>query len=271
VRAVHEVELVIVGGGNMGGALLDGLLATGWAPADRLAVVEVDGDRRRVLAEARPGVVVVGALDGVRARGAVVAVKPGDVEPVCGALAAAGVRRVLSIAAGVTLARLEAALGDGAAAVRAMPNTPALVGRGAAAVAAGRAATDDDVAWATSILRAVGTVVSVPEAQLDAVTGLTGSGPAYLFLVAEALVDAGVLNGLARPVATELVMQLFRGVAAMLDDPRPDAHRHAVTSPGGTTAAGLHALERAAVRAAFADAVTAATARSRELGRATHG
>jgi pyrroline-5-carboxylate reductase len=258
VRAVHEVELVIVGGGNMGGALLDGLLATGWAPADRLAVVEVDGDRRRVLAEARPGVVVV-------------AVKPGDVEPVCGALAAAGVRRVLSIAAGVTLARLEAALGDGAAAVRAMPNTPALVGRGAAAVAAGRAATDDDVAWATSILRAVGTVVSVPEAQLDAVTGLTGSGPAYLFLVAEALVDAGVLNGLARPVATELVMQLFRGVAAMLDDPRPDAHRHAVTSPGGTTAAGLHALERAAVRAAFADAVTAATARSRELGRATHG
>ena len=175
--------------------------------------------------------------------------------------------RILSIAAGVTLDALERAAGDGVAVVRAMPNTPALVGQGAAAISAGRSAGDDDLDWAASILESVGTVVRVPESQLDAVTGLAGSGPAYLFLVAEALIEGGVLAGLARPVAEALVAQLLVGSAALLDQRGdPAALRAMVTSPGGTTAAGLRALEDHAVRAAFLDAVMAATQRSREIG-----
>ncbi|MET0157949.1 MAG: pyrroline-5-carboxylate reductase, partial [Acidimicrobiales bacterium] len=176
--------------------------------------------------------------------------------------------RVLSIAAGVRLADLEGALPSGTPVVRAMPNTPALVGAGAAAIAAGTAATDDDLAWAESILSAVGIVVRVAEPLLDAVTGLSGSGPAYVFLVAEALIEAGVLVGLPRPVAAELAGQTLLGSARLLveGDDGPEALRAAVTSPGGTTAAGLRALEQAGVRAAFLDAVVAATERSRELG-----
>ena len=148
-----------------------------------------------------------------------------------------------------------------------MPNTPALVGEGAAAIAGGTGATEDDLAWAESILGAVGTVVRVSEANLDAVTGLAGSGPAYVFLVAEALIDAGVLAGLTRPTSEALVTQLLVGSAALLRE-RGDAAglRAQVTSPGGTTAAGLKALEDHAVRAAFADAVVSATRRSQELG-----
>lgn len=147
-----------------------------------------------------------------------------------------------------------------------MPNTPSLVGAGAAAVAAGSSATESDLEWAESILDAVGTVTRVSEAQLDAVTGLSGSGPAYVFLVAEALIDAGVAEGLARPVATDLAVQTLRGAAELLATGESPADlRAAVTSPGGTTAAGLRALEDAAVRAAFASAVAAAAARSREL------
>jgi pyrroline-5-carboxylate reductase len=152
--------------------------------------------------------------------------------------------------------------------VRAMPNTPALVGKGAAAIAGGPTATDDDMDWAESILGAVGIVVRVPESQLDAVTGLAGSGPAYVFLVAEALIEAGVLAGLARPVADALVTQLLVGSAALLADAGDPARLRAdVTSPGGTTAARLQVLEQHGVRAAFLDAVEAATARSRALGQ----
>ncbi|HTH06813.1 MAG TPA: pyrroline-5-carboxylate reductase dimerization domain-containing protein, partial [Ilumatobacteraceae bacterium] len=131
----------------------------------------------------------------------------------------------------------------------------------------GVGATDDDMAWAESILGAVGTVVRVPESHLDAVTGLAGSGPAYVFMVAEALIDAGVHAGLTRPTAESLVTQLLVGSAALLRE-RGDASalRAMVTSPGGTTAAGLRVLEQRAVRAAFVDAVAAATARSIELG-----
>ena len=149
-----------------------------------------------------------------------------------------------------------------------MPNTPALVGQGASAIAAGAAADPEDVAWAERVLSSVGTVVQVPESHLDAVTGLAGSGPAYVFLVAEALMDAGVSAGLPRLVSEQLVRQLLVGSAALLAEGRSPADLRAmVTSPGGTTAAGVNALEHAAVRAAFADAVSAATARSRELGR----
>jgi pyrroline-5-carboxylate reductase len=203
-----------------------------------------------------------------RTDGAVVAVKPNDVESACVAIAAAGCDRVLSIAAGVTLARLETALGGDVPVVRAMPNTPALVGAGAAAIAPGSHAKDDDLAWADSILSAVGVVVRVPEKLLDAVTGLSGSGPAYVFLVAEALIEAGVQGGLSREVSATLTNQTLLGAARLLTETgdSPEALRAMVTSPGGTTVAGIRALEEAGVRAAFLDAVMAATERSKELG-----
>ena len=261
------IRLQLIGGGRMGEALLGGLIAGGWGEAGELAVVEKVEARRKELTDRFPGVQVVD--EPVAADGVVIAVKPGDVDAACRAAGAAGVQRALSIAAGVTIATLEAALGDGVPVVRAMPNTPALVGAGAAAIAAGSAATDDDLAWAEGVLAAVGTVVRVSEPLLDAVTGLSGSGPAYVFLVAEALIDAGVLVGLPRDVSIRLAVQTLLGSARLLAETgdTPEALRAAVTSPGGTTAAGLRALEQAGVRAAILDAVTAATERSRELGR----
>jgi pyrroline-5-carboxylate reductase len=255
----------------MGAALLGGMIAAGWAAPHELAVVEVLEARRATLVEQFPGVLVTATSAAARAEGAVIAVKPNDVGAAVAAAVAAGARRVLSVAAGVSIGTLEsaaaAATSDRVAVVRAMPNTPALVGEGAAAIAGGAEADEHDLAWAESILGAVGSVVRVPEYQLDAVTGLAGSGPAYLFLVAEALVDAGVLAGLARPIAEALVTQLFVGSAALLADRGdPASLRAMVTSPGGTTAAGLHQLESHGVRAAFLDAVMAATQRSRELG-----
>ncbi|MGI8777851.1 MAG: pyrroline-5-carboxylate reductase [Acidimicrobiales bacterium] len=261
------VRLVIVGGGKMGSALLAGLLRAGWAEAEELGVVEPIATRREELARLHPGVVV--AAEVPNADGAALAVKPADVDAACAGVAGAGVRRALSIVAGVGLDRLQRGLGDGVRVVRAMPNTPALVGAGAAAIAGGTAATDDDVDWAASILSAVGLVVRVGEPLLDAVTGLSGSGPAYVFLVAEALIEAGVLNGLGRDVSRALVVQTLLGSARLLDESGQSADelRAAVTSPGGTTAAGVRALEAAGVRSALLEAVTAATERSRELGR----
>jgi len=261
-----SVRLAVYGGGKMGEALVTGLLAARWAEPDELCVVEPVDSRRDELEKAHPRLQV--RADGVRADGAVVAVKPGDVETACRAIGAAGADRVLSIAAGVRLARLEAWLGGGIAVVRAMPNTPALVGAGAAAIAAGASATDDDLAWAEVVLSAVGTVQRVAEPLLDAVTGLSGSGPAYVFLVAEALIDAGVLAGLPRPVSQALATQTLLGAARLLveSDDGPEALRAAVTSPGGTTAAGLRTLEERGVRSAFIEAVQAATERSRQLG-----
>ena len=251
----------------MGEALLAGLLSAAWAEPADLGVVEKLAERRDALAAQFPGVAVIAEPE--KADGVVVAVKPDDVAAACAAIAGAGCGRVLSIAAGVTIERLEAALGHGIPVVRAMPNTPALVGAGAAAIAPGSSADDDDLAWAESILAAVGIVVRVPETLLDAVTGLSGSGPAYVFLVAEALIDAGVLAGLPRGVSVALANQTLLGAARLLTETGdgPEALRAAVTSPGGTTASGLRALESAGVRAAFVDAVMAATERSRELGR----
>ena len=261
-------RLVLIGGGKMGEALITGLLSSGWAVPSEVAVVEQLAARRDELGALFPGVAVLDAVPAAGVEGAVVAVKPGDVESACLALGAAGATRVLSIAAGVTLARLEGFLPPGTAVVRSMPNTPALVGAGAAAIAPGAAAGADDLAWAEGVLGAVGIVVRVPEYQLDAVTGLSGSGPAYVCLVAEALVEAGVLNGLARDTAAALTIQTLLGTARMLVESgqSPDMLRAGVTSPGGTTAAGLAALEDRAVRAAFLAAVTAATERSRALG-----
>ena len=175
---------------------------------------------------------------------------------------------MLSIAAGVTIATVEAAA-PGRPVVRAMPNTPALVGLGASAIAPGATATEEHLELAEHLLRAVGIVVRVEEHQLDAVTGLSGSGPAYVMLVAEALTEAGVLVGLPRAIANQLVEQTLLGSATLLahGDDGPEALRAAVTSPGGTTAVGLRELEARGVRAAFLDAVAAAAERSRELGR----
>jgi len=264
------LRLALLGGGRMGEALLAGLLDAGW-DADTLAVAEIDPERRHVLEQRFPGVRVVPspAWAVPDADVIVLAVKPDDAP---GALeaSASGLAEgalVISIAAGVTLDALEAAVPDRPV-VRAMPNTPALVKRGAAAIAAGRHATDADLDIAERVLGAVGTVVRVPEHHLDAVTGLSGSGPAYVFLVAEALIEAGVLAGLPRDTADALVRQTLVGAALLLaEGESPEALRAAVTSPGGTTAAGLHALEEHGVRAALLDAVLAATDRSRELGR----
>jgi pyrroline-5-carboxylate reductase len=205
----------------------------------------------------------------VAAAGIVLAVKPPDAPAAARAAAAAGCGRALSICAGVTLATLEPCFAVGTPVVRAMSNTPALVGAGASAVAPGTSAGADDLAWAEELLGSVGLVVRVPEKLLDAVTGLSGSGPAYVFLVAEALTEAGVLVGLPRDVAAALAKQTLLGSARMLaeSDETPETLRAAVTSPGGTTAAGLRALEDRAVRAAFLDAVSAATARSAAMGR----
>jgi pyrroline-5-carboxylate reductase len=260
------MKLQLVGGGRMGEALVAGLLASGWAAPSDLGVVEKLASRRDALRSRFGGVSILEEPE--KAEGAVIAVKPDDVDTACTAVASAGCRRVLSIAAGVPLRRLESALGPDVAVVRAMPNTPALVGAGAAAIASGSGADAEDLAWAESILSAVGSVVRVPEKLLDAVTGLSGSGPAYVFLVAEALIDAGVLAGLTRDVSAALTAQTLLGAARLLSESGdgPEALRAAVTSPGGTTAAGLRALESAGVRAAFLDAVMAATERSKELG-----
>lgn len=260
-----ERSLLIVGGGRMGEALLGGLLAAG-RTAGEVTVAEVSPSRRDALAAAHPGVAVVEAP--VPAAGAVLVVKPGDVAAAARAVAGAGTRRILSVAAGVTTRAIEDAAGRPLPVVRAMPNTPALVGAGAAAISPGSSAGDEDMAWAEGILGAVGVVVRVPEAALDAVTGLSGSGPAYVLLVAEAMADAGVLAGLPRDVAETLAFQTLLGTARLLDEAGegPAALRAAVTSPGGTTAAGLRELERHGVRAAFLDAVMTAAARSRELG-----
>lgn len=258
--------LQVIGGGRMGEALVRGLVASGAVAEADVRIVEPVTARRDELAALLPGVEL--SSEPGDAHGTVIAVKPADVAGVCRAAAAAGSGRVLSIAAGVTIAAIEAELAAGTPVVRAMPNTPATAGVGAAAIAPGSSATEDDLAWAESLLGAVGTVVRVKEPLLDAVTGLSGSGPAYVFLVAEALIDAGVLAGLPRDISASLAIQTLLGAATLLaqGDAGPEALRAAVTSPGGTTAAGLHVLEQHGVRAAFLEAVGAATARSRELG-----
>jgi pyrroline-5-carboxylate reductase len=264
-------RVAVLGGGKMGAALVGGLLDGGHEP-DSLSVAEIDVERRHELEPRFPKVRIVpsAAWAVADADVVIVAVKPGDVPATLAAALDALPRDtlVLSIAAGVTIATLEAAA-PGRPVVRAMPNTPALVGLGVSAIAPGATATEQHLELAERLLRSVGIVVRVSEPQLDAVTGLSGSGPAYVMLVAEAMTEAGVLVGLSRPVAVRLVEQTLLGSSTLLaqSDEGPEALREAVTSPGGTTAAGLRELEARGVRAAFLDAVSAATHRSEELGR----
>ena len=250
----------------MGEALLAGLVAHG-RRAEELVVVEVAEARRAQLAERFPGLSVTGASADLPAD-AVLAVKPPEVPGAAAAAVAAGAVRLLSIAAGVEIQTLQLGLRH-AAIIRVMPNTPAQVGEGAAAVCAGSSAGPGDLDWAEAILSAVGRVVRVEEAQIDAVTGLSGSGPAYVFLVAEALMEAGAAVGLDAAVARALTEQTLLGAARLLSESgqSPQDLRAAVTSPGGTTAAGIAVLEERGLRRALAEAVAAATARSRELGQ----
>jgi pyrroline-5-carboxylate reductase len=251
----------------MGSALLTGVIRARWATAEELAVSDPEPVQRQRLADAFPGLLVVDVP--IAAEGAVLAVKPDVAEGVLRTLTAVGITRVLSIVAGLSSARLEAALAPGDVVVRAMPNTPSLIGAGVAGMSGGSAATAADLDWAESILGAVGTVVRLPERHLDAVTGVSGSGPAYIFLVAEAMIEGGVSAGLTREISRRLVVDTMLGSARMMSETGDDPGelRAAVTSPGGTTAAALRTLEFKAVRSAFIEAVAAATERSKQLGR----
>lgn len=248
----------------MGAALVGGLIDGGWDPAS-ICVVEIDPVKRDALSRDL-GVQVSAEI--IAGDGAVVAVKPADAAAVSARLAELGTPRLLSIAAGVRLVALETAA-PMARIVRAMPNTPALVGEGATAICGGSRCDDADVAWAESVLSAVGLVVRVVEDHMDAVTAVAGSGPGYLFLFAEALLAAAIAEGLPDDVADALVRQLFKGAGALLADSveSPAVLRERVTSPNGTTAAGLAQFEAEGLRETVNKAVRAAAERSREMGR----
>ncbi|MFT4656087.1 MAG: pyrroline-5-carboxylate reductase [Candidatus Aldehydirespiratoraceae bacterium] len=260
-----SIDVVMIGGGNMGAALLGGMISSEVFDPSSLAVVERLDARRVELAQLFPRVSVLEEVPACAA--AVIAVKPDGVSDAVALAVAGGARRVLSIAAGVTIAALEAVAGPNVAVIRAMPNTPALVGKGVAAISGGASTNEGDLVWAAQILGSVGIVERLEEPLLDVFTGVAGSGPAYLFLLAEALIDAAVDQGLAYDVAERVVAQLLLGAATLLDRDRDPAQlRVNVTSPGGTTAAGLARFEAHGFRSIVADVVNAATERSRELG-----
>ena len=266
-------RIAVIGGGRIGEALIAGLLESGRASKD-LVVVETYKDRAELIAE-RFGVRVTDSVTdaAVGADLLVIAVKPGDVDTVLTQLGKADLggdkdQVLVSLAAGVPTARLEAKLPAGFPVVRVMPNTPMLVGQGMSVLASGRYTRPEQLALVNELLAAVGRVATVAEAQMDAVTALSGSGPAYFFLVVEAMVEGGVGLGLTREVATQLVVQTMIGSAALLDDSGQSAVelRAAVTSPAGTTAAALRELERGGLRSAFMEALHAAKDRSAEQG-----
>ena len=265
-------QLIIIGGGRMGSALAEGLVAAAWCPLQELCVVESVQEQRAALTGRLPGVAVLASLELEHVdehTGAVLCVKPDQAEGAARLAGAMGVTRLLSVVAGLSTARVEAVFPGPVAVIRSMPNTPVLVRKGVSAIAGGAHVNSDDLDWAQSILGAVGSVVRVAERNIDAVTGLSGSMPAYLYLVIESLIDAGVHQGLTREVSRQLVVGTFEGSAALLAQTgeSPEELRAQVTSPGGTTAAGLRLLEGRAVRAAFLEAVAAASERSRQLGR----
>lgn len=260
------VKLTVIGGGKMGEAIVGGLIGASWAEPSELLVVEPVDARRRELADSHPGLSVGDAP--VAGGDVLIAVKPDHVEQVCRALAPLGPERVVSIAAGVTTRSMESWLPESTRVVRVMPNTPAMVGAGMSAAAAGSRSDRSDMAWATGILAAVGEVVVVDESLLDAVTGLSGSGPAYVFLLAEALTDAAIAVGLDPDTADTLTRQTILGAARLLTESgeSPAQLRANVTSPNGTTAAGIAVFEQRDLRGIVAEVVEAATRRSRELG-----
>lgn len=265
-----DVKLAIVGGGKMGEALVGGLLESGWAEPAEILVAEIHEERREYLSRAYGiGVSDDNAAAAGVTRSVLLAVKPQDIDAVLDDIASAVTagHLVMSIAAGIPIARIEGRFAEPVAVVRIMPNTPALVREGAAGIAPGRHATPEHLARADEIFSKVARIVHLPEKHLDAVTGLSGTGPAYVFFLAEILIEAAVGVGLPRDVSTELTVQTLLGSARMLRETgrHPVELREQVTSPGGTTAAAMRVLERAGVRSAFLDAVRAATERSSEL------
>jgi pyrroline-5-carboxylate reductase len=262
--------IAILGAGKIGEALLSGLLRAGTKPADLLVTVR-RADRGRLLEE-RYGVRVVPTREAVAAAEvALVCVKPQDIEAMVDELApAAGADTlIVSVAAGIPTTFYEKRLAAGVPVIRVMTNTPVLVDEAMSAISAGTHASERHLAVAEDLLSAVGKVVRVPESQQDAVTALSGSGPAYFFYLVEAMTDAGILLGLPRAVAADLLVQTALGAAVMLRDTgeHPVKLREAVTSPAGTTISAIRELENHGVRAAFLAAIEAARNRSRELGR----
>lgn len=265
-----QAPVVVVGGGVMGGALLAGVLAGGWAP-EQVRVVERDEVRATALAD-RHGV-RAGADIAALAAGAgvvLIAVKPAVVPSVLESLAPVLVPGVLvvSVAAGVPIAVYERHLPAGTPVVRVMPNTPALIGKGVAAIAPGTCAGDAHLALAERLLAATGQVVRVAEKDLDAVTAISGSGPAYAFYLIDAMAEAGVLLGLSREVAQLLAVATVEGAAALAGatGDHPVVLRERVSSPGGTTVAAVAELDAHGVRAGVVAAARAAHTRSVELG-----
>src|SRR3954447_2206172 len=264
-------RIAVLGTGKIGEALLAGLLAAG-QPAGDLLFTERHPERARELT-ARHGVAAVDVPEAAaRSEVLVVAVKPQDIDPLLAELTAAlrPGTLVVSLCAGLPTSLYERHLPAGTPVVRVMPNTPMLVGEAMSAISAGSHAGPEHLQLVDDLLSTVGKVVRVPESQQDAVTALSGSGPAYFFFLVEAIIDAGILLGLPRAVSAELIIQSAVGAATMLRDSgeHPTILREAVTSPGGTTIAAIRELEKHAVRAALLSAIEAAAVRSAELGAA---
>jgi pyrroline-5-carboxylate reductase len=265
------MHIGFIGSGRMASALLEGILRAGIASAEDVLLTDkfpaaAEELARRTGTRALPSNLELAA----EADTLILCVKPGDVPEALREAGDLGGKLLVSIAAGVPLRRLKQCASGAPRLIRVMPNTPALIGQGAAAFSAGEGATEEDMAVADRIFGAIGIVVRVKEELLDAVTGLSGSGPAFVYTVIEALADGGVLMGLPRDVALRLAAQTVRGAAAMVLETgmHPAQLRDQVASPGGTTIAGLEALEDAGLRAALIGAVRAAAERSGELGAA---
>jgi pyrroline-5-carboxylate reductase len=268
-----ELSIGFLGGGKMATALARGFVQARVLSPRQVIAADVAEAARLAFGKAVPGARVTASNREVaqRAQVLVLAVKPGQVEEVLAEIQPLFTPRhlLISIAAGVRLARLQTALGEKARLVRVMPNTPALVGAAACGFALGKVARPQDAKLVQQLLGAVGTACQVKEPLLDAVTGLSGSGPAYAFLIIEALSDGGVAAGLPRETATRLAAQTLLGSARMVLETglHPGALKDMVTSPGGTTIEGLHELEKGGLRAALINAVRAATEKARKLGQ----
>jgi pyrroline-5-carboxylate reductase len=267
-----EKKIAFLGGGNMAEALIKGLIASGTAKPDKILAADVLAERLEYLRKNYDIIIQKTNKDAVcEADIIILSVKPQVIENILADIAPVvdDKKLIISIAAGVPLAKVENALKKGSRVVRVMPNTPSLVLAGVAALAAGNNATSKDVSFAKGIFDSVGRSVIVEEKHMDAVTGLSGSGPAYVFVIIDALSDAGVKVGLPRQLALELAAQTVYGSAKMVleTNEHPAKLRDMVTSPGGTTIEGLHALEKGKLRATLMNAVEAATARSKELGK----
>ena len=264
------MKLSCIGSGKMGTALLKGIVTRGLCAAGDITISDPSPEALAAATSAVPGLRVATANDeAVRGADAVLlCVKPAGIVPLIESLRDLPPVLFISIAAGITLSRMEAAAGHHRI-VRVMPNTPALIGQGAAAYSPGSSAGEADCRLTESLLGAVGTVTRVAEKLLDAVTGLSGSGPAYIYTVIEALADGGVLEGLSREQAIQLAAQTVAGAAGMVLQTglHPAVLRDQVTSPGGTTIAGLASLEANGLRSALIQAVRASTRRAQELGK----